>query len=336
MIDLAKEEILKQYLQEKKLVDTAKPWSSKYCGGGVSCTVALVRTGDRLIILKQALEKLKVKEEWLCDPNRMYIEYRSNEIYHELVPDCAPAVFYYDPENYIYARDAVPEEWRMWKADLLQGVLNYNAADQAIRTLCTVHNECAKSQEVAEEFADKSIFYNLRVSPYIEFVTGRYLWLKEAADEVIHLVMDSAITLVHGDFSPKNIMTDGNTIKVLDYEVAHYGHPAFDLAFFSTHFILKAVKNRSLAPAYLTMLRNMLRVYFTGIECMDPDELEQAYLRVLPFIVLARVDGKSPAEYIRSEEDKAILRQIGFTLVSANYKHHEDMIHTIFAFLGGI
>ena len=336
MIDLANEEALQRYLREKAFVSDAEPWSWHYCGGGVSCTVVLVHSGERLIIVKQALEKLKVKEEWLCDPNRMYIEYRSNEIYHELVPACAPAVFFYDPENYIYARDAVPEEWWMWKAELLRGVLNYPAAEQAIRTLLTVHNECAKMPEVAAEFADKGIFYNLRVSPYIEFVTGRHPQLHEAAEEVIRLVMDNSVTLVHGDFSPKNIMTDGHTIQVLDYEVAHYGHPAFDLAFFSTHFILKSVKNRALAPAYLTMLRNMLRIYFDGVACMDSAQLERDYLRVLPFIVLARVDGKSPAEYITEEADKDTLREIGFRLVEARLERFEDMIRGIFDKLGGI
>ena len=336
MIDLANEAVLQRYLREKAFVSDAEPWSCHYCGGGVSCTVVLVHSGEKLIILKQALEKLKVKEEWLCDPNRMYIEYRSNEIYHALMPDSSPAVFFYDPDNYIYARDAVPEEWWMWKAELLRGVLNYSAADQAIRTLCTVHNACAKMPEVAAEFADKGIFYNLRVSPYIEFVTARYPQLRAAADEVIRLVMDSAVTLVHGDFSPKNIMTDGHTIQVLDYEVAHYGHPAFDLAFFSTHFILKSVKNRALAPAYLTMLRNMLRVYFETVDCMDASRLERDYLQVLPFIVLARVDGKSPAEYITEDADKDMLRQIGFWLVDARLDRYPDMIRGIFDRLGGL
>ena len=73
MVDLANEEALRQYLLDKAFVSDAEPWSWHYCGGGVSCTVVLVHSGERLIIVKQALEKLKVKEEWLCDPNRMYI-----------------------------------------------------------------------------------------------------------------------------------------------------------------------------------------------------------------------------------------------------------------------
>lgn len=329
MIDISNRETLEKYLLERGVIDRKAGYSFKYCGGGVSCTVAFVYAGDKPMIVKQGLAQLKVKDEWLCDPNRMNIEYESNRVYHRLVPDAAPEVYFYDPDNYVYGREAVPEDWRMWKADLLGGLLDFEAARKAIRAMSEVHRRCAFDPAVQAAFQDKDIFYNLRVSPYLEFVLGKYPDLEGFMRPVIRLLMDSAITLVHGDFSPKNIMTKDRRISILDYEVAHFGHPAFDLAFFSTHFVLKAVKSKQWAVSYLNMLSDMMDLYFDKVDFMPASELESAYTRVWALIILARVDGKSPAEYITEEEDKALLRRISRTIIDEGIERRAPAIDRI-------
>jgi hypothetical protein len=326
MIDIANRSVLEAYLLKKEIVSEAAGYSIKYCKGGVSGTVAFVYAGGKPLIIKQALGQLKVKEEWLCDPNRMGIEYRSNEIYHRIVPDCAPEVYFYDGENYIYGREAVPEDCSMWKADLMDGLLDFAVAEKAIKTLSLVHNGCASDREIAEVFADKTIFYELRISPYIEFTVEKYPELKDFADPIVVELMESGITLIHGDFSPKNIMVNGRGISVLDYEVAHYGHPSFDLAFFSNHFILKAVKNRQWAGAYLSMLEYMLEIYFSRVSYMPARDLENGFVRLLSLMMLARVDGKSPAEYITKEGDKALIRTMAFEIIDRNLSGYGEAI----------
>lgn len=329
MIDISNKNVLEQYLRERNFVDPDEGYSIHYCGGGVSCTVAFVYAGKKPIIIKQGLAQLKVKEEWLCDPNRMNIEQQSTRIYHKLMPDCAPEVYFYDGDNYIYGREAVPEDWRMWKADLLNGKLDFVAAGKVIQTLLTVHNTCSRDRAVAAEFGRKDIFYNLRISPYFEFIKGRYPERSALISSVIDFLMTAKITLIHGDFSPKNIMTDGNAVSILDYEVAHYGHPAFDLGFFSTHFVLKAIKNKQWAESYLNMLVYMMDQYFGGVDCMDTQELEACYLKTWALIILARVDGKSPAEYITEEADKALVRDVAFVMIDNNitsYRAAADMV----------
>lgn len=335
MIDISDEKALTKYLLDKQVINETDGYSFHYCNGGVSCTVAFVYAGDRELIIKQGLARLKVREVWNCDPNRMYIEYESNRIYHNLMPNCASPVYFYDGDNYIYGRKAVPESWHMWKNDLLEGVLNFNAAERVINTLVTVHNYCATDEKIAEMFDSKDIFYNLRVSPYIEFVVQKYPQLDSYAKTIIDFLMNTKCTLVHGDFSPKNIMTDGREICILDYEVAHYGHPAFDLAFFSTHFILKAVKHRRWAAAYLNMLETMMNLYFDKINCMDKTILKECYVKLLGLIVLARVDGKSPAEYITEELDKDILRGIAFQLTGSEKKCYQTEIKNILSMIEG-
>ena len=329
MIDISKEEVLVEYLKKRNIIKINEEYSFRYLGGGVSCTVIFLWVGDREIIIKQALEQLKTKEVWKCDPNRMNIEYESNRVYHELVPECAPEVYFYDEENYIYGREALPEDWRMWKEDLLKGLLNFSSSAKVIDALSTVHNSCAGDKEVKKIFENKEIFYQLRVSPYIEFVVGKHPELSRFSEEVNGFLMDESITLVHGDFSPKNIMTDGEAVSVLDHEVAHYGHPAFDLAFFSTHFVLKAVKNKAWAAAYLVMLSSMLDRYFKNVTFMDRGKLESDYVKTWAFIILARVDGKSPAEYIVEDFDKELVRKIAFRIFEAEDWNFDNVVFMI-------
>lgn len=305
MIDISSQPNLEDYLDSRDLVREEDGHCIHYCKGGVSGTVAFVdRPGRKPLIVKQALAQLKVAETWMCDPNRMKVEYESNRIYHELMPGSSPEVYFYDGENYIYGREAVPESCSMWKADLMHGLVDFEVARKAIETLAVVHNRCAGDADVARRFSDKGIFYGLRINPYIEFSVQKHPELAREADRVIREMMTRSITLVHGDYSPKNIMVLGREISVLDYEVAHYGNPAFDLAFLFNHMILKSVKFPDMEDTFLELLRYMADLYFQKLEFTDRAELEDCTVRTLALLMIARVDGKSPVEYLTGEPEK--------------------------------
>lgn len=330
MIDISQKEVLEQYMFKRGLVKDGEDYDIHYCGGGVSGTVVYVDTQAGPIIIKQALAQLKTKETWLCDPNRMYIEYESNKIYHEIIPENAPEVYFYDSENYIYGREAIPQGCPMWKEDLLNGLLDFQAAEKSIDTLVEVHNQCSRREDVKQLFADKAIFYDLRMSPYIDFTVTKHPQLKDYAARIISEMMDHSITLVHGDYSPKNIMVVGRGIRVLDYEVAHYGHPAFDLAFFSNHFILKAVKFDQYPGAYLSMLEYMIRIYFDKMDYMDKKEFESTYIRTLSMLMLARVDGKSPVEYlVGNDEKQKQVRRLSFGIINGGIETFGEMMQLL-------
>lgn len=304
MIDIADREELEQYLLKRDIVKKDESYTIKYCKGGVSGTVVLVQTKEKLMIVKQALAQLNTKDVWFCDPNRMNIEYESNRIYHELMPENAPEVYFYDSENYIYGREAVPDGCKMWKEYLMAGKLDFTVAEKSIMTLVQIHNECSRKSDIKELFSNKEIFYGLRISPYFEFTAQKYPELKAYTEQVIKDAMEHDVTLVHGDYSPKNIMVTDNGISVLDYEVAHYGNPAFDLAFFSNHFILKSIKHNLYGKAYLEMLNYMIAIYFKQMDFMDKKKFETSFMRMLSLLMLARIDGKSPVEYLVGDEKR--------------------------------
>jgi len=241
------------------------------------------------------------------------------------MPENAPEVYFYDKENYIYGREAIPEECLMWKEHLMKGCLNFLTAKKAIETLVKVHNECSRNEDIKKLYADKEIFYGLRISPYFEFVVAKYPELEVFAKKIIKNAMENCITLVHGDFSPKNIMVTDNGISVLDFEVAHYGHPAFDLAFFSAHFLLKGVKYSEYWEAYWTMLKYMLKIYFEKMDYMDRKQLEKAYIEMLSMMLLARIDGKSPVEYLVGDTRRQqLVRDLCFEMIDKKVDNFND------------
>lgn len=318
MVDIGVESELREYLRRKALFKDLDRVSIIYYPGGVSGIVALASDGELDVIVKQALSRLKVKDVWGCDPGRIITEHRAHEIYARLVPGSVPRPLFADDENKVIGRVGAPDGTPMWKSDLLAGLLDFRVAYKAADALLVIHNASAKDEAIRRGFDDNSIFYDLRISPYIEKVVSVHPELAERARPIIDRLMKEKLVLVHGDYSPKNILVDGDTIYILDYEVAHYGHPSFDLAFFFNHFMLKAVKNRQWADAYLNMLLYMAKHYFAGVDFMDAALLERQTVELLGFMLMARVDGKSPAEYITLDEDKDVIRRTARALWSDN------------------
>ena len=329
MIDIADKAQLVQYLLDKDIIKKDSDYFIKYCKGGVSGTVVYLKVDGKEMIVKQALAQLKTKETWLCDPNRMFTEQESNRIYHEILPTASPEVYFYDGDNYIYCREAIPDGCDMWKSDLMTGKLDFECARKSIEILALVHNHCSRDKRVAEIFDNKDIFYSLRISPYLEFTSAKHPALESIFTQYSKKLMDSKLTLIHGDFSPKNIMVNGRDISVLDFEVAHYGHPMFDMAFFANHFVLKSIRFPELKDAFLNMLLYMCHIYFKNIDFTDAKELELDSVRLLALLMLARVDGKSPVEYIKEDEMKEVVRTIAYKIIENNLSTFDEVAKLI-------
>ena len=325
MIDISTKEDLLRYLLEKDLISDPQKAQVHYFSGGVSGTAVLVCENGNKMLVKQAMGKLKVRDIWECDPKRIQVEHNALLVYEKIIPDCVPAPISYDEKNYIMIREAVPEDWHMWKEALLDGELNYQVAEKAIRALVTIHNSTAISDEVREQFQDSQFFYSLRINPYIEYVVEKYPFLKNRAQQVIDFLMNQRIALIHGDYSPKNILTRDAQICILDLEVAYFGNPCFDVAFFANHFLLKAVYRKEWGAGYLAMLSYMMKLYFSNVSYMESIAVEEQTVQTIGFLFLARVDGKSPVEYLTNENDKELVRKLALTILNENFTTFEQV-----------
>ncbi len=169
---------------------------------------------------------------------------------------------------------------------------------------------------VAERFATDAIFHAIRLDPYLEATARAH---PDRAGALARLVETTAATkraLVHGDVSPKNILIGPAGPVFLDAECAWYGDPAFDLAFCLNHMLLKCLWVPAATAGFLTCFEAFAGTYLAGVEWEDAAALEARAARLLPGLLLARVDGKSPVEYLTRERDKACVRRVARALLA--------------------
>jgi len=275
-------------------------------GGGVSCDILLIEDGTRQIVVKRALEKLRVKAEWFADPGRNRAEQDYLWYAHGIVPNSVPRILYADPGRNFFAMEYLGAGWNNWKGELLAGRVETRYAVTAGETLAAIHRASWENGALREQFATTANFAKLRIEPYLLTAGARNPALESYFQAEAVRLAASSLALVHGDFSPKNILVaDGSArIALLDCEVAWFGDPAFDPAFFLNHLLLKALHQPALRARHLAVGIEFLEAYRPELrECWSA-ELEVRICRLTLLLLLARVDGKSPVEYLENQPEK--------------------------------
>jgi len=204
----------------------------------------------------------------------------------------------------------------VWKESLRDGHVDLEFAAELGRRLAIIHGKTAGDAAVAELFATAPIFHAIRLEPYLEATARRHPEVGAAVLALSRETLSSKMALVHGDVSPKNILGGPRGPVFLDAECAWYGDPAFDAAFCLTHLLLKCLWNRAAAPRLLRAFDALVAAYGNGVTWEPRAAIERRTARLLAVLLLARVDGKSPVEYL-SESDKALVRQIALPLIAS-------------------
>jgi 5-methylthioribose kinase len=302
-LDIEEFDALRIYLEQ--YAGRGAPVSFKKLAGGVSNRVVEVRWADGSSwVLKQALSKLRVAADWFSSPERILVEAKALRWLNRLAPPgTTPAFTFEDPANHLIAMEAVPEDHENWKSVLLSGRIIPDHFEQFGFLLGTIHRKFVEAgPEVCAMFADTSYFESLRLEPYYLYAAERVpeanSFLRALSDET----MRHKLSLVHGDFSPKNALVYKGKLVLLDYEVVHYGDPAFDVGFALTHFLGKANHMRTQRARLIAAAARFWRVYLNEIVPLEWDAIEPRIVRHTLGCLLARVAGKSPLEYLSAEE----------------------------------
>jgi 5-methylthioribose kinase len=305
-LDIEQHDVLIDYLRAKGHIGGAESPIVRTLAGGVSNRTVLVeRPNGPAWVIKQSLARLRVDVEWYCDPARIHREALGIRWLGELAPPATvPALLFEDHDQHLLAMEAVPQPHRNWKTVLLGGGLDLDHVRQFGHLLGTIHRRASEREtEVAAVFRDRSVFESLRVEPYYRYTAER---LPEAAGFLADLIADLSrrcVTLVHGDYSPKNILLHHDRLVLLDHEVIHFGDPAFDLGFSLAHFLSKAHHIASQRAGFTSAARTYLGTYLAGLG--DPawaGDLEEHAVRNTLGCLLARVAGRSPLEYLSHVE----------------------------------
>ena len=284
--------------------------------GGVSNKTVLVdRAGGEAWVLKQALPKLRVKVDWFSDPSRIGREALALKWLPRLAPpgSITPLVFD-DPGRFLLAMAAVPQPHENWKSMLLSGRRLFPRHVRQFGTLLgTVHrNAWARREELAPLFDDRSFFESLRVEPYYAYSAGQVPEAAGFLNELIATTRATRETLVHGDYSPKNVLVPrGGRLVLLDHEVIHWGDAAFDLGFALTHLLSKGHHLPAYREAFADAAVQFWQSYLAALgEVEWRAGLEERAVRHTLGCLLARVVGRSPLEYLSPDERR---RQAGAT-----------------------
>jgi aminoglycoside phosphotransferase (APT) family kinase protein len=276
--------------------------------GGVSSGIYRVDLPSGSYCLKQALPKLKVAKEWNVPVERVFSEIDWLKTVDGIAPGHVPRVLGQDDDAKCFVMDFLGPEFRNWKADLLAGTVDASVARAMGDLLGKIHAATADQPAVAKRFATDDNFHAIRLEPYLVETSRVHPAL---ASRLLALVARTAQTrrvLVHGDVSPKNILAGPNGPVLLDAECAWFGDPAFDLAFCLNHFLLKAAHMPARLGDFLASYRALADAYFARVNWEAPAALEERVASLLPGLTLARVDGKSPAEYLDAPTRDAVRR----------------------------
>jgi 5-methylthioribose kinase len=289
------------YLQSRGAVDLPPDAAAAALDGGVSNDVLAVGP----VVVKQALAELRVADHWAAKRERVVTEGRALRLAGRLAPGSVPDVLDIDAEAGTITIARAPDGWRNWKAELMAGRVDPAVAARLGHVLARWHQATLDDPEVAGEFNDVEAFVQLRVDPYHRTVAQRVPEAADAVNALADRMLATSRCLVHGDFSPKNVLTGDGRAWVLDWEVAHTGDPAFDVGFLTTHLILKAVHGPANEAAYRACLDAFLAAYEAGMGLNaigGPGHL----IAHVGCLLLARAAGKSPAEYLNDDERAAV------------------------------
>ena len=301
---------LRIYLAEHTHLKPDESVSFKKLFGGVSNRTVRVGWPDgRAWVLKQALAKLRVEVDWFSSPERIAVEAKALRWLNSLAPaGTTPEYIFEDPVNYLLAMAAVPEAHENWKQLLLSGQIVSDHFEQSGFLLGRIHRRSSEpGLELRLAFANTEYFESLRLDPYYRHSAKNVPAAAAFLDDLARETLLYKISLVHGDFSPKNILIYQGKFILLDYEVVHFGDPAFDVGFVFAHFLSKAnhlgEKRDLMAAAALTFWR----AYRREIDALPwAQEAEPRMVRHALACLLARVAGKSVLEYLEPHE---IVRQ---------------------------
>jgi aminoglycoside phosphotransferase (APT) family kinase protein len=208
--------------------------------GGVSSEIYRVDDGVETFVVKRALAKLRVSEDWSADVGRNRFEQSYLSYVGQFLPAAVPRVRQARPDHGYFTMEYLGPEFSNWKQLLMSGHCQVRHAILAAEVLGSIHAKSAGDEDAARLFDTGLNFRQLRTEPYFLTAARRHPELRQLIETEVERLESTHQCLVHGDFSPKNMLIHQDRLVLLDCEVAWYGDPAFDVAFLLNHLLLKS------------------------------------------------------------------------------------------------
>ncbi|MFN0196714.1 MAG: phosphotransferase family protein [Planctomycetaceae bacterium] len=309
------------YLQQQGLVTSRNHATAQPLAWGVSNVVLRICCADRPdFVVKQSRPQLRTKADWFSRPERIY---REVDVMRGLTPllwpGVIPRILFEDQSQFLFGMEAVPADHRVWKGELLAEKIDLTLAERLGEILADIHRLTAGNAELHVRWGDRVVFDELRLDPFYRYLQRVYPDLRASLQSLIDDTLAQNLTAVHADFSPKNILLHGDDLTLVDFETGHFGDPTFDLGFFLSHILLKAVARPKSTGQFLLLALRFWDRYTLRMESDETqgtrglrnhaDDLTSRALRHLSACLLARVDGKSPVDYLSEMAHQNFVRR---------------------------
>lgn len=301
--------------------------------GGVSCDVWRIAPADLSpelaaahrhgLVVKAPLARLRVASVWEADVSRGLAEASALRLYGGLTPEQVPPVVWLDAAGPVLVLESAPPGWADWRHELLTAPVDSPATAgprlAAIgsvlgSTLATWHERTRDIEALPLDLRSGDRLRTLRTDPFHRATGEAIPALAGALEDLARELEDATDCLVHGDFSPKNVLVDSapagqdvGGVWILDAEVAHVGSPLLDVAYLSAHLALKATKRPELYEGLLASRRGFESAYRSGSALVDP----AAWSRHTGAILAARMRGLSRVDYLDAAQQEAVLQYAG-------------------------
>ncbi len=333
-INIVDSAALLRYLREQALIGKSESPALSTLAGGVSNRTVLVQRPDGGDwVIKQALAKLRVQVDWFSAPERIHREAAGMRWLGEIIPGHVPQLVFADEQQHILGMSAVPQPHQNWKTALLQGQTRIEQARDFGRLLATIHSAVDRFPALKDEFAERRFFEELRLEPYYSYTASQAPRARPFLERLIADTRARRLALVHGDYSPKNVLIARGKLILLDFEVIHFGDPAFDIGFSQAHFLAKAYTIAEARSAFMGMARAYWRAYCQSLAPPMRAAVEARAAQHTLACVLARMAGRSPLEYL-NQRQRNDLKQIALELIEQELADMETLLARYEARLG--
>jgi tRNA A-37 threonylcarbamoyl transferase component Bud32 len=362
MIELSADNAL-AYLQQTSRLPAGTSARVSPLAWGVSNVVLRVEPdGHPALIVKQSQPKLRTKIEWRSRCERIYREADVLRAYGTILPvGAVPKVLFEDRENFVLGLEAVRADHVVWKQALLERRLDGDVAETLGRYLAWMHARTWERRDLLPDADDWSLFDELRIDPYYRWLARRAPEMGETIDDLIDEMADHRVCLVHADFSPKNVLVHADGVTLVDFETGHYGDPAFDVGFFLAHLVLKTLRQRERAAEWMQLVARFWSTYLRAFDEESSGErrgvsppcvralpetpgankhggltprrspgISQRAVRHLAACLWARVDGKSPVDYLHDPADQEFVRGLARRWVTTPPERTEHALAEVF------
>lgn len=270
--------------------------------GGVSSEIHRVDVEESTLCVKRALARLKVAADWQVPVERNANEAAWLRTAATIVPRAVPEVLAEDVDQQAFAMTWLPpDRFPVWKSQLRDGIVVRQTAQAVGEVLGRIHAGTAHCEDVSARFDTGELFHSIRLDPYLVASAHANPDLAARLMAIVERTASTRQVLVHGDFSPKNLLIGPDGPVIVDAECAWFGDPAFDLAFVLNHLLLKGAWHPKLRGDYLVLCDALIDGYRPHVAWEPWADLERRTAQLLPALLLARVDGKSPVEYLAGE-----------------------------------